>query len=239
MPVRLGVGDALVQQPPVQLVEGFEPQPRREEALPDQPNLVLDLALLPTRRWRTGNRIDEIMAAHLQEAAIVEASFADEDRLHGGLHVIVDATSASAFEQGKCPVVGVEHHLLRLARVSPHKQHPAVAEPDMGGLHDHRHAVEQDDLVAPVELIGFSSRKAQRYVSRSRRLSAFLAPSPGVTPHGVVAAVIAAPTQLFEDPDQRKLLASGLGCVPSQQPIEFYRPPSQLRSWLDSTLVLE
>ena len=47
MPVRLGVGDALVQQPRVQLVEGFEPQPWREEALPDKPNLVLDLALLP------------------------------------------------------------------------------------------------------------------------------------------------------------------------------------------------
>src|SRR5258708_12310439 len=43
----LGVGDALVQQPGVQLVEGFEPQSWREEALPDKPNLVLDLALLP------------------------------------------------------------------------------------------------------------------------------------------------------------------------------------------------
>src|SRR6187401_2003664 len=47
MPVRLGVSDALVQQPCVQLVEGFEPQPWREEALPDEPNLVLDLSLLP------------------------------------------------------------------------------------------------------------------------------------------------------------------------------------------------
>src|SRR6202035_5251034 len=45
MPVRLGVGDALVQQPGVQLVEGFEPQPWRAEAFPDQPDLVLDLAL--------------------------------------------------------------------------------------------------------------------------------------------------------------------------------------------------
>ena len=37
MAMRLGVGDALIQQPGVQLVEGFEPQPRREEALPDRP----------------------------------------------------------------------------------------------------------------------------------------------------------------------------------------------------------
>jgi hypothetical protein len=46
--------------------------------------------------------------------------------------------------------------------------HPAVAEPDVGGLHDHRHAIEQDDLMAPVKLIGFSRRKAQRDVGRSR-----------------------------------------------------------------------
>ena len=74
------------------------------------------LSALPTRRRRAGNRIDEVMAAHLQEAAIVKTSFADEDRLHGRLHVVVDATSAGALEQGERPVMGVEHHLLRLAR---------------------------------------------------------------------------------------------------------------------------
>src|SRR5882757_4127298 len=133
------------------------------------------------------------MAAHLHEATIVETPFADEDRLHGSLHIVVDATSAGALEQGERPVVGVKHHLLRLARITPYKQHPAVAEPDMGGLHDYRHAIEQDDLMAPVKLIGFSRRKAQRDIGRSRRLSALLAPSPGVAPHGVVTAIIAAP----------------------------------------------
>src|SRR5467141_3269204 len=126
MAVRLGVGNALVQQPGVQLVEGFEPQPWREEALPDKPDLVLDLTLLPARRRRAGNRIDEIVAAHLQEAAIVETPFADEDRLHGSLHIVVDAASAGALEQSERPVMGVEHHLLRLAWISPNKQHPAM-----------------------------------------------------------------------------------------------------------------
>ena len=239
MPVRLGVGDALVQQPRVQLIEGFEPQPRREEAFTNQPDLVLDLALLPARRWRAGNRIDQVVAAHLHEAAIVETPFADEDRLHGGLHVVVDAAHAGALEQSECPVVGVEHHLLCLARIAPHKQHPAVTEPDMGGLHDHRYAIEQDDFMAPVELIGFSRRKAQRDVGRSRRLPALLAPPSGVTAHGVVTAVIAAPAELLEDPDQRQLLASGLGRIPCQQPVEFCCPSAQLRSRLDNTLVLE
>ena len=46
----------------------------------------------------------------------------------------------------------------------------------MGGLDDYRHAAQQNDLVAPVELVGFPRRKAQRNVGRRRRLSALLGP---------------------------------------------------------------
>src|SRR5215470_19366534 len=72
MMMRLGVGDTFIEQPGVHLLVGLEPQPWREEALADEPNLVLDLTLLPARRWRAGDRIDEVMTAHLQEAAIIE-----------------------------------------------------------------------------------------------------------------------------------------------------------------------
>ena len=65
MAMRLRVGDTFIEQPGVQLVQVFEPQPRREEAFSDQPNLVLDLPLLPARGWRTGNRVDQVVAAHL------------------------------------------------------------------------------------------------------------------------------------------------------------------------------
>ena len=51
------------------------------------------------------DRVDEVMAAHLQEAAIVEATLADEDRLHSGLQVVVDAALACTLEQGKGPIV--------------------------------------------------------------------------------------------------------------------------------------
>jgi hypothetical protein len=44
MAMRLGVGDAFIEQPGVQLVIVLEPQPRREEAFTDQPDLVLDLS---------------------------------------------------------------------------------------------------------------------------------------------------------------------------------------------------
>lgn len=36
-----------------------------------------------------------------------------------------------------------------------------LAQPDVGDLHEHRHAVEVNDLVTPVELVGFTRRKAQ------------------------------------------------------------------------------
>jgi len=49
MAMHLGVGDAFIEQPGVQLIEVLEPQPRREEPLADQPDLVLDLTLLPAR----------------------------------------------------------------------------------------------------------------------------------------------------------------------------------------------
>ena len=179
------------------------------------------------------------MTAHLQEAAIVEAVLADEDGLHRRLHVVVDAASAGPLEQREGAVMGIEHHLLRLARIGPHEQHSAVAKPDMGSLHDHRHAAQQDDFVAPVELVGFPGSKAQRDIGRRRRFPMLLGPSPGVAAQRIVAAVIAAPAELLEDPDQRQLLASRLGRVAFQQFVELSRPSPQLRPRLDGPLVLE
>src|SRR5690606_907334 len=67
MPVRLGIGQAPVEQPGVELVIALDPQPRAEEAFAHQPDLVLDLSLLPTRCRRASDRVDQIVPAHLQE----------------------------------------------------------------------------------------------------------------------------------------------------------------------------
>src|SRR3974390_3074166 len=239
MAVRLGVGDAFIKQPGIQLVVGLEPQPRREEAFTDQPDLVLDLPLLPAGCRRAGDRIDEVMAAHLLESAIVETILADKDRLHRGLHVVVNTASAGALEQSKRPVVGVEHHLLRLARISSHEQHAAVTEPDMGGLYDHRRAIQQNDFVAPVELIGFSRRKAQGDIGCSRCRSPLFGPRPRIAADRVVAPVISAPAQLFEDPDQRQLFTGRLNRIACQQRAKLARPPAQLWSRLHLPLILK
>jgi hypothetical protein len=163
---------------PVELLGLFEIRVAPPQRASDQPDLVLDPTLLPARCRRARDWIDQVMAAHLQEAAIVEAVLADEDRLHRGLHVVVDAASAGPLEQSKGPVVGIEHHLLRLAWISAHEQHAAVTKPGMGNPHDHRHAAQQDNFVAPVELVGFSRGKAQRDIGCSRRLTMLLSSSP-------------------------------------------------------------
>src|SRR5260370_1319472 len=103
-----------------------------------------------------------------------------------------------ALEQSGGWVVGVEHHLLRLARVAPHEQHAAVTKANMGSLHSRRHAAEQDDFVTPVELVGFTRSKTQRDVGRRHRLAAPLGPPSGVAAHGIVATIIAKPAQLLE-----------------------------------------
>ena len=59
----------------------------------------------------------------------------------------------------------------------------------MRDLHRHRHAVDQHDLVAPVELVGLARREAQRHEGRRRCRAARAVPARGVAPHRVVAAL--------------------------------------------------
>jgi hypothetical protein len=93
-------------------------QARREEALADVADLVLDLPLLPARRRRAGGRLDQVMPAHLQEAAVELPVLATEDRLDRRLHVVVDAARAGPLEELKGAGMRVEHHLLALARIA-------------------------------------------------------------------------------------------------------------------------
>jgi hypothetical protein len=75
----LGVSDAFVEEPGIQLVIALEAQARCKEALTHQADLVLDLAFFPARSRRAGDWLDEIMAAHLKEAAIVLPVLANEN----------------------------------------------------------------------------------------------------------------------------------------------------------------
>jgi len=97
--------------------------------------------------------------------------------------------------------VGVEHHLLCLARIAPHEQHPTVTEPDMGGLHDHVTPLTrtthwlQSDTDRPFLAQSSAGHRPQR-----GSLRAPCCHRSGVTAHGVVTDVIPRP-ELAEDPD--------------------------------------
>jgi hypothetical protein len=53
-----------------------------------------------------------------------------------------------------------------VARIGAHEKHTAMAKPHMSYLHDCCHPPQQADFVAPVELVGFPRREAQRDVGR-------------------------------------------------------------------------
>jgi hypothetical protein len=61
----------------------------------------------------------------------------------------------------------------------------------MSDLDHYGRAVDQDDLVAPIELIGLARRKGERHVGIRRGGGALTVPAPRVTAHGIVAALIA------------------------------------------------
>ena len=96
---------------------------------------------------------------------IVGAILAHKDRINGGLHVVVNPACAGPAEERERLVMGIKHHLLRLAWIGPDKWHPAVAEADMGNLDRRGRAIDQDDFVAPVELIRLTGVKTQRNIS--------------------------------------------------------------------------
>ena len=96
----------------------------------------------------------------------VGALLAGEDRINSRLHVVVDPACAGAFEERECSVMRIEHHLLAFARIGTNKKHAAMAKPDMGSLHLHRHAIDHHDLVAPVELVGLARFEDQGHKRR-------------------------------------------------------------------------
>ncbi len=164
MVMRLGIGNTFVEQSDIQLFQTFYSQARREEALAHAVNLAFDLSLLPVGCWRTDYGLDKIVAAHLQEPPVIDTLLADKYGLDRRLYIVVDATRAGATEEFEGLVMRIEDHLQALTHIGVREHHPAVAEPDMGNLHRRRYALDQYDLVAPVELIGFARRILEWYV---------------------------------------------------------------------------
>jgi methyl-accepting chemotaxis protein len=82
----------------------------------------------------------------------------------------------------------------------------------------HTSSTEHDDLVAPVELVGFAGRVIQRHVCLRRHGHALFRPCLRITPNGVVTAYVSEVAQIPIYPDQRQPFSGSLGFVGSSIP---------------------
>lgn len=67
-------------------------------------------------------------------------------------------------------------------KIGSHEQHTAVAKAGMRYLSCHRRAIDQYDLVAPVELVGLTRIEDQRDIGSGRCLLLLLGPRGRVSP---------------------------------------------------------
>nr|WP_255247268.1 hypothetical protein [Sphingopyxis sp. GW247-27LB] len=102
------------------------------------------------------------MIGHDQEAAVEHTLLAGEHGRHRRLHIIVDTASRHTAEERERPGMGIEQHLLPLARIGPNIGCARGAEAHMRHLHPHRLAGDLHILVAPVELVGLSRLEGHR-----------------------------------------------------------------------------
>ena len=93
---------AAVGQPGVELLVALRPNPGREEAAPDHAHLVLDLSLLPAGGGRAGHGFDQVVTAHLLEAAVVGALPAREDRVDRRLRSAGDPSTGRLADPPRC-----------------------------------------------------------------------------------------------------------------------------------------
>jgi hypothetical protein len=114
-----------------------------------------------------------------------------------------------------------------------------VAEAHVRDLDRHGDAVDQHDLVAPVELVGLAWIKAQRHEGRHGPGASLAPPGRGVAPDGVIAALKAQTAQLLEDPKQRNPLAPAARSIRGEETFELLAPGPELGMRLNAAFVLE
>jgi len=93
--------------------------------------------------------------------------------------------------------------------------------------------------VAPIELVGFTRRKAHRHIGMHANSRPFLPPGLHEPRPAVVGAVVAAPSQLFIQPLRRAALALGQPGLDLQNPYQRLYSLAELRSRLNVPRVFE
>ena len=119
--------------------------------------------------------VEQVVRTHHGEARVDDATLALLDLVHGGLHVVVDATPGDTAQGCKGARVGVEQHFVALAGVGHDPERTTGAELQMRYLHAPVDTADDQAFFAPVELKCFAQFKLQGYES-VRRLAFASAP---------------------------------------------------------------
>ncbi len=237
--VRLRPLQAALLKVRIQLAKIPNLGPGNEEAATHGAHLVLHLALLPAGRRRAGCRLKQIMRAQLLETVVEAALLASENLVHRRLQVVVDPPPAYASEKIEGPHVGVKNHLLGLTRVGHHQKMPAVTQPQLCNLHRDRHPRHLHQLVAPVELEGFSRLENQWNENVHRKLTLSPAPIPHMPPYAVIAARIAFCLQLLKKNNRGPALPLGKSPILCQRLLQTLYERAQNWPWLRLPAVTE
>lgn len=96
VPDRLPQVDATVREPVVEVVERVEGRNLLPDAVAAIADVLLDLALLPTRRRVAELGVEQVVADHGLEARVDVPILAASDLVDGRLHVVVDAPPGHA-----------------------------------------------------------------------------------------------------------------------------------------------
>ena len=161
-------GDTLVGKPAIEFSKTCESWTWNEKPFPDVLYLVLNLSFLPSRAGSAGNWFDKIMAAHLQKSGVELPFFPSKNPVYRCFKIIVNAAFARPPEKLEGFIMRIKNHLLAFTGVGNNIELPAVAESEMRDLDCLWDTCQNDVLVAPVKLIGFSRRKLQRDIALFR-----------------------------------------------------------------------
>ena len=190
-------GAAALAQPGVELIKGMPLA--RLRLNPDSPAAVLDVLLHDTLLPATGDvaevGIKQVVRAHDGKAGIDDAALALFDLVHGGLHVVVDATPGNATQGREGACVGIKQHLVTLAGVGHQPEGTAGAQLHVGHLDTPVNATDHQAFFAPVELERLAQIEFQGYEGVGL-LALGNPPFPDEVSHATVATQVAAALDL-------------------------------------------
>lgn len=114
-----------------------------------------------------------------------------------------------------------------------------MTQANVGHLDRRRDAVDDCNLVAPVELVRFTGGEAERHIGVRGSCPHRLGPARGIPADGIISTVIAAPAQFLINPDECQTFPLGTAGVLAEQVIEIGLPGADLRARLHGPVITE